>query len=163
MNEQARKQRNALMMGELYPVFRNKIMLVITDMEGRGFRPRIQQAWRSEAEQLVYFNKGTSKVKYGFHNCTGAKGEKESLAVDMLDDDFPLNSRVEYLLNLADASANQGLITGIRWGLTKILIAGLEDALRCKDFKRVVKIGFDPTHIEPTGINLQQAKAGKRI
>jgi hypothetical protein len=101
-------------------------------------------------------------LKYGFHNVTGAKGEKESLAVDLLDDDFPLASRKSYLLNLADATKKQGLNTGIRWGVPAALVAAIDTAIKNKTWDANVKIGWDPTHVEPTGITAAEAKAGKR-
>src|SRR3990172_6211642 len=101
MNEEKRKQRNAERLTELYPSFRAKIKAVIEDLESQGLRPRIQDAYRSPADQLKVFNTGNSKLKYGFHNVTGANGEKESLAVDMLDDDHPAQEGSEYLLRLA--------------------------------------------------------------
>lgn len=131
-------------------------------MEARGYRPRIQDAYRSPEDQMKAYTSGTSKLKYGFHNVTGANGAKESLAVDLLDDDFPLNSRKEYLLNLADASEKQGLQTGIRWGLPATLRKGIDTAIAQKAWKTELRIGWDPTHIEPTGITVAEAKEGKR-
>jgi len=162
MTEEARKKRNTDKLLELYPVFRMRLMNVITDMEKRGYRPRIQDAWRSPADQLIAFNSGHSKLKYGFHNVTGVSGAKESLAVDMLDDDFPLASRKEYLLNLADACTKQKLNTGIKWGLPTALALAVDTTIKNKDWKSSVKIGWDPSHIEPTGITTAEAKIGKR-
>ncbi len=162
MTEEKRKERNEQKLLELYPSFRTRLKKVIIDLEGRGFRPRIQDAWRSPEDQLTAFNTGHSKLKYGFHNVTGANGAKESLAVDMLDDDFPLNSRLEYLLNLADATRKQGLQTGISWGLPSALAKGIETVIANKDWKAKVKIGWDPTHVEPIGIAAAEAKLGKR-
>ena len=39
---------------------------------------------------------------------------------------------------------------------------GIEAAIASKDIDRAVKIGFDPTHVEATGITIAKAKAGKR-
>jgi hypothetical protein len=47
---------------------------------------------------------------------TAADGTPEALAVDMLDDDAPLNPSKKYLLMLAHAAEKAGLETGIRWG-----------------------------------------------
>ena len=131
-------------------------------MESRGYRPRIQDAYRSPADQLIAFNSGHSKLKFGFHNVTGANGAKESLAVDMLDDDFPLASRKEYLLNLSDAALKAGLHTGIKWGVPTAMQPAIDTAIAKKDWKADVKIGWDPTHVEPVGMTAEDAKAGKR-
>src|SRR5881394_952362 len=100
MTEPQRQQRNAAKLLELFPAFRNRISQVIIDLEAMGVRPRIQDAYRSPEDQLIAFNSGHSKLKFGFHNVTGPNGEKESLAVDMLDDDSPLNLSKSFLLKL---------------------------------------------------------------
>jgi len=108
------------------------------------------------------FNSGNSKLKFGFHNVTGANGVKESLAVDMLDDDSPLASRKIYLLQLAEAAEKQGLTTGIRWGLPTNLASTIDQVIAAKSWNADVKIGWDPTHVQPTGITSTEAKNGKR-
>jgi hypothetical protein len=162
MTEEKRKKQNQEKVVELYLSFAEKIELVLKDMEARGYRPRIQDAWRSPQDQLKAYNSGHSKLKYGFHNVTGANGKKESLAVDVLDDDFPLASRKAYLLNLADAAEKHGLKTGITWGLPAKLSTAINNAIITKNWSADVKIGWDPTHIEPININPAQAKLGQR-
>ena len=162
MNEQQRKQRNQQRVTELWPSFGQKIEAVIAAMEAAGLRPRIQDAWRSPEDQLIAFNTGHSKLKYGFHNVTGAGGHKEALAVDMLDDDHPLNSAPAYLLQLAAIAESQGLVTGIRWGLEPPMAKAVNDAIASQNWNAPVKIGWDPTHIQPTGITESEAKAGQR-
>ena len=162
MTEEKRKQRNRDRIKELYPAFGKRIERVIRAMESEGFRPRIQAGWRSPAEQLEAFNTGHSKLKYGFHNVTSSSGRMESLAVDMLDDDFPVNSRPQYLLCLAWAAEAEGLTTGIRWGVPKVLWGAIDEAIALKAWKTPVKIGWDPTHIEPRGLTPGEAKNGAR-
>ena len=101
MTEPKRKQRNADRLLELFPTFRLRLSKVIEELEEMGIRPRIQDAYRSPADQLKAFNTGHSKLRFGFHNVTGANGEKESLAVDLLDDDNPLQLSKAYLLKVA--------------------------------------------------------------
>jgi hypothetical protein len=137
-------------------------MRVITELEGKGLRPRIQDAWRSPGDQLKAFNNGNSKLKFGFHNVTSGTGSPESLAVDMLDDDSPLASGKPYLLQLAAAAEKAGLMTGVRWGVPKALVGAIDAAIAAKDWDANVKIGWDPTHVEPTGITVAEAKSGKR-
>ena len=162
MNETARRQRNTQKLVELYPAFRVRVAAVIQELEGKGIRPRIQDAWRSPADQLIAFNSGHSKLKYGFHNVTGNGGAKESLAVDLLDDDAPLCPSPGYLLQVAAAAQARGLSTGIRWGLPKALATAIDAAIAAKDWQRPVKVGWDPTHIEPLGMTTSEARAGKR-
>ncbi len=162
MKEANRKQRNIDRIAELWPPFGKKIKAMIAAMEADGLRPRIQEAYRSPADQLEAFNTHHSKLKFGFHNVTGANGKKESLAVDVLDDNSPTNIGTEYLLRLAAAAEAQGLITGIRWDVPKNLVDGIDAAIANKDWKAPVKVGWDPTHVQPTGITVSEAKAGKR-
>lgn len=163
MTEENRKQRNISKLTELYPAFRARLILVIAKLEAGGLRPRIQDAWRSPKDQLTAFNSGHSKLKFGFHNVTGVDGvTKESLAVDMLDDDNPLNSAPSYLLQLAAAAEENGLTTGIRWGLPPDLRSAIDNAIAAKDWSAPVKIGWDPTHVQPTNITATEAKGGAR-
>lgn len=101
-------------------------------------------------------------MRFGFHNVTGAGGAKESLACDVLDDDHPLAPPTRYLLALAIAARAEGLETGILWDLRASLKAGVEAAIAAKDIDRAVKVGFDPTHLQPVGITIAQVKSGKR-
>ena len=162
MTEQQRKQRNDQRLMELFPTFRARLAKAIADLEAMGVRPRIQDGYRSPADQMTAFNSGNSKLKFGFHNITGPNGEKQSLAVDMLDDDNPLSLTSSYLLKLAFASEKNGLKTGIRWGVPANLIPAIDAAIASKDWNAKPKIGWDPSHVEPTGITVAEAKSGKR-
>jgi hypothetical protein len=162
MTEPARLARNKQRQTELFPTFATRIRKVIAALEAEGVRPRIQDAWRSPEDQKKAFDTGHSKLLFGFHNVTAKDGTPESLAVDMLDDNNPLNPGKPYLLKLAAAPEKQGLVTGIRWGLPQALRQAIDDAIAAKDFNAPVKIGWDPTHVEPTGITVAQAKAGQR-
>lgn len=162
MNETQRKQRNAVRIAELWPSFGKKIAAVIATLEAQGQRPRIQDAWRSPADQLKAFNSGNSQLKFGFHNVTGDHGAKEALAVDMLDDNHPLKSGTEYLLRLAAAAESQGLVTGIRWKLSPKHRDAIDRAIADQNWQATVEVGWDPTHVQPTGITPSQAKTGKR-
>ena len=159
MKEAARKARNAQRLTECHPAFAARLTRVITRLEDAGIRPRIQDAWRSPQDQLTAFLNGNTKVKFGFHNVTGADGRKESLAVDLLDDDAPLAPGAPYVLRLAAA---EGLATGVLWGLPAKLKSGTAAAIAAGDFDAPVKIGWDPCHVEPTGITIAQAKGGER-
>jgi hypothetical protein len=162
MNETARKARNKQRLTECFPKFANRVEAVIKDMEALGFRPRIQDAHRTIADQLKAFNGGFSKTKFGFHNITGAGGKPESLAVDLLDDDKPLSPSRKYIILLAGVAQKHGLHSGIFFDLPASLRNGLRKAIADQNFSPAVKIGFDPTHLEATGLSVADAKAGKR-
>ncbi len=162
MEEFARRRRNRDRLEELYPSFRAAVRSLIADLEAKGFRPRIQDAWRSPEDQRVAFDTGRSKLRYGFHNVTGAAKKAEALAVDLLDDDYPTNPRREYLLYLAAAAESRRLTTGIRWGLPKILARAIDRAIRDGDWRARISLGWDPCHVEPTSLTVEDARRGKR-
>lgn len=168
MTEQARKLRNEQRLAELYPSFAKRIRAIIRDMEKLGYRPRIQDGYRSPAKQREVFESGNSKLEYGFHNVTGPGGLPESLAVDLLDDDRPLDPSKTYLVILAAVAGRYKCSTGILWGLPGTIQDSLmrEIAMVNSDIThqipKALKIGWDPTHIEPTDISVAKAKAGER-
>jgi len=162
MKEADRQARNQQRLAEMNDPMGVVVRRVLDRLEAQAFRPRIQDAWRSPADQLAAFERGTSKVKFGFHNVTGAGGVKESLACDVLDDDHPLGPPTRYLLALAIAARAERVHTGILWSLPPGLAAGVAAAIADGDIDRQVKVGFDPTHVEPVGITIAQAKAGER-
>jgi hypothetical protein len=162
MEEAARKKRNEDRLTALYPTFRARLKKVIALLESSGLRPRIQDAWRSPADQKIAFDKHQSKLLFGFHNVIAKNGTPEALAVDLLDDDSPLSPGTSYLLQLAAASEDAGLITGIRWGVPNKLVKAIDQAITAKNWNSNVKIGWDPTHVQPTDVTVAEAKAGKR-
>lgn len=162
MKEADRKKRNETRLAELYPPFRARLKKVITALESSGIRPRIQDAWRSPADQKKAYESGHSKLLYGFHNVTAKDGTPEALAVDLLDDDSPLSPGKSYLLQLAAAAKKAGLITGVRWGVPSNLAAAIDKAIAARNWGANVKVGWDPTHVQPTGVTVAEAKAGKR-
>jgi hypothetical protein len=134
-------------------------------MEGLGFRPRIQEAHRTIAAQLDAFRRGTTTVKFGFHNVTGAGERSEALAVDLIDDDDPLDSGRRYVITLANIAQKHGLHSGIFF-FKKEPPQGTRERLKAAvarlDLDPGIQIGFDPTHIEATGVTIAGAKDGAR-
>ncbi len=162
MQESDRLSRNQSKMAEMHPAFRARALEVVKELEGAGFRPRIQQAWRSASEQLEAFRNGYSQVMYGFHNVTASNGAKEALAADIIDDDQPLTTKTGFMLRLAAAAEKNGLSTGIRWGLADAKVKAINDALAAQNWTAVVHVGWDPLHVEVTGMTIQDAKSGAR-
>lgn len=162
MIEAQRILRNVARLGELYSTFEVKVRAMLDDLEGQGYRPRIQVAYRSLEEQLRAYATGKSKLKYGFHNVTGPNGTPQALAVDCLDDDQPLHSPMGFILRLARAAQDQGLVTGIRWGLPMRQVEALNSIIKSRQWDATPKIGWDPLHCEITGISPVQARKGMR-
>lgn len=162
MLEAERKQRNYLKLQECHPTMRVRLAAVLTELENAGFRPRIQEAWRSPQDQLAAYNSGKSRVRFGFHNVTGTNGQKEALAADVWDDDRPTNAKTDFMLRLAAAAEKNGLTTGIRWDLSASRAKLIDDAIAAQNWKAPVWVGWDPLHVEITGITIEEARAGKR-
>lgn len=162
MKETDRNGRNAERLHECHPAFATRLRAVIAALEAQSFRPRIQDAWRSKQDQLIAFQTGHSQVKFGFHNATGPDGEKMSLAVDMVDDDYPLAPPTRYLLALAITARDHGLNTGILWRREgQPALTEAEHAIEKRDIDAQVHVGWDPTHTEVVGVTLAEAQAGK--
>ena len=162
MKELDRLRRNEEKLAELYPAFAVRIRRVIEALESAGIRHRIQEAYRPLAEQLRAYRSGRSQVRFGFHNVTGAEGEKEALAVDLLDDDAPLSPSTSYLLRLAAEARAQDLRTGLPWGLPARQRQTVEKAVAERNFAARIRPGWDPTHVEPAGLTPAEAHSGKR-
>jgi hypothetical protein len=131
-------------------------------MESLGYRPRIQDAWRSPADQLEAYRQGYSQVMYGFHNVTATNGIREALAADILDDNRPLTAQTDFMLRLTAAAEKNGLTTGIRWGLSDTYVQAINAAITTQNWSAPVHVGWDPLHVEATGLTIPQAKAGIR-
>jgi hypothetical protein len=162
MQEPQRLARNQQRLTECYDVFAEALSGVIADMERLGFRPRVQEAWRSPEAQAAAVDSGNSELRFGFHNVTGANGRKEALAVDLLDDDAPLHPSRRYILTLAAVAGDHGLETGVLWGLQRSTRERLERAIRERDFDAPGKLGWDPCHVQVTGMTPARARQGER-
>jgi len=162
MTEQEREGRNERKITQLHSFMRPKIAAIVEDLEGHGYRPRIHDAWRSPADQKKAWLAGNSKLLWGFHNATAADGTPEALALDLLDDDRPFSPDQRYLMMLAASAQVHDLVTGIGWGLGARLRDGLEAAILRRDWSANVKLGWDPCHVQITGISVAQARKGAR-
>ena len=165
MKEPDRLARNQQRLTECFPTFANRVAKVITEMEVMGFRPRIQDAHRTIEDQLKAVREGHSTVTFSFHNVTSAADKPEALAVDLLDDDSPLEPSRKYVITLASVAQKNGLHSGIFFFKTEPppgTRQALQVAIDALNFDSHIAIGFDPTHLEPTGLTIAEAKAGKR-
>ena len=161
MTEARRLIRNATRLGECHPWFRDRLERVLSGLESRGYRPRIQDAWRSPERQKELLDEGFTKVRWGFHNATKANGAPDSLAADVLDDDFPLNPRRAFLLALAQFADEVDLDTGIAWGLPPAIAQMLNEAI-ADGASWKGKLGWDPCHVEVADLTIADARRGKR-
>jgi len=171
MTEDARRARNVERLGLCYPPFAGRIAALIARLEQEGFRPRIDQSWRTAAQHKAQLAAGTSKSLWSFHMATTPDGKPDALAVDILDDNYPVpearqhdwpDTFRQYLLWLAALSNQWGIETGIDWGLSTDERSALHSALSTDPLSYRGEIGWDPTHCEPRDLTLAAAKAGKR-
>lgn len=114
MTDSALNTRNANLLVEVWPGMRPKIKAILEDMHGHGFRPRIQVAYRTLAQQLLVLATGNSWVTWSYHMAKNKDGSKGALAVDVIDDDLLYNSSRFFEL-LGKSARSHGLETGIGW------------------------------------------------
>jgi hypothetical protein len=162
MTEEQRKERNTQRLTECNPIFRRKVGAILADLAGHGWRPRIQEAWRSPARQKQLLADGFTKVGWGMHNAATEDGKPDSLAVDILDDDQPNHESTRFLLMLAASAKAHGCVTGIDWGLAQEDRDTIRSAIASRDFDAKIEVGWDPCHVQIGGISVQEARTGVR-
>ena len=163
--EARRISQNNSNLAKMSPTMRTKIRAVLSDEEKAGYKPIIDNAvWRSKAEQLALYRKGYSKVTFSFHNASTAQGKADSLAADIVDQRWGWTGMTpkSYWLVQARSARVHGLYSGTHFGLSSANKKKLDAALDARNFGFVGPIGWDPAHVEPTGITLGQARKGIR-
>jgi len=154
--------RNETRLTEMHPAFRVLVVRILKELEENGYRPRIQEAWRSLDRQLELFKGGYSKTTFGYHNLTAEDGTKEAFAADILNDDDPFGRPLDYILHLVAAAERNGCTTGIRWGFTDEKSIIIDQALADENWQAQLQIGWDPFHVQIEGITFEELRAGKR-
>jgi hypothetical protein len=162
MTHDARLARNKQRLEECYPYFRLRLSALLADLTEAGYRPRIQDAWRSPESQLQKYLAGFSKLRFGLHNATSASGKKESLAAEVYHDPSPLAPTHRYLISLAHYAARHELMTGIEWGLTGRIRETLREAVKTLDLSYQGKLGWDCQHVQVRGISATRVFHGDR-
>lgn len=139
MTDEARHEHNAALIPQLWPPLRPKIEAILRDMEGHGWRPRIQVAYRSEAEQLRCYRRGTSNVDWGLHCAATSGGTPDALACDIIEEGVLYNTTEEWERQLESSARSHGLETGRPW-----------------------RRPHDPWHVQWPGLDLKQTRKGAR-
>lgn len=157
-------ERNARKLMECNPWLHGKVVAILKDLRGHGYRPRIQEAWRSPADQILACLEGRSKVRWGFHNATGKANLPDALAADIVLDDCPYKEPREFLLKLYSSAKAHGLETGILFGLSAAQRVRFNKAVDAKDWTYSGPIGWDPWHVQPAmeTLAIAEAKRGER-
>jgi hypothetical protein len=149
---------------ELHPWLRPKITAIMSELVQHGWSPRIQCAWRSQADQLAAVASGASKVKWGFHCAESTAGTPEALAADIVLDNCPYDEPLRFKLQLLAMAQGHGLTTGALFGLAPGARMNVAAAVHAKAWDRVVPVGWDPWHVQPTPgtLTVDAARAGHR-
>ncbi|RYX80780.1 hypothetical protein EON83_27095 [bacterium] len=163
--EAKRVAQNKTNLAKMSPTVRAKVAAVISDDEANGYKPIIDNAvWRSKAEQYALYKKGYSKVTFSFHNASTPSGQADSLAADITDQRYGWTGLApkRFWMVQARSARVHGLYSGAHFGLSSENKRKLDAALDARNFAYSGPLGWDVAHVEPTGITLGQAKAGKR-
>ena len=163
--EAIRHQRNETNLAKMTPSMRPKVRAIIRDLESHGKYPVIDnQVWRSPALQASLKAKGYSKVSYSFHMATAPGNRPDSCAADIIGFYKGYNVSNDFWLLLAASSRAHQLETGIHWGLNARDRARVDGAIKSRQFKTPVPLGWDCAHVQPRAstLTLSQARAGRR-
>lgn len=162
MTEEIRNRLNCERLLKVDVSIRKKIKAVLTDLEGHGLKPLIAaEVWRDPALQLKLFKQGRSKLRWGFH-CATRNGKPASLAADIVDAAKGWNASKEFWLKLAASARAHELQSGVYWGLPQSMRAAIEWAIIHREWKANIKIGWDPAHVQVSGLSVRDAMRGAR-
>jgi hypothetical protein len=156
LSESRRKMTNDDRLAKCDAGFATKVRAVIHDLENSGFKPWVAESWRSPKHQVQAFTLGHSEVKFGFHNVVGPQREPRAFAVDLIDIPGANAPSQDYALRLSSVAHRYNLTTGILWGLSNPERRVVGKAVEAPHVDRIVKIGWDPCHLEPADRSLSQ-------
>ena len=161
MIELLRIKRNQDELRKVHEFYRSRFLVLLQNLESVGHRPRLQDTFRSNADQLKKFNAGLSQLRGGGPHTYEINGRPYSLATHFLDDDFPTSPTTAWITTLAIEAHKVGLQTGCAWAQRgdSVLAPGkphrvaLDAAIAAGDYlqtKRLLLVatGFDPLHVE---------------
>ncbi|HVP38573.1 MAG TPA: hypothetical protein VMS93_05245 [Candidatus Saccharimonadales bacterium] len=160
--EVQRGPRDRDKLARLHPVFAQRILAILSDLEAVGLRLSVKEGWRSPEEQLKGYKAGLRLRSFSYHNLTGERGQPEALAADLVDPANPSALNVPAALMLAYAAKNHGCTTGVTWGLPARLADAVRAAVASGEWNAPVRLGWSPFHVQPADVSLAAARAGKR-
>lgn len=154
MIEILRQKRNRDQLSLMHPEARARMTRLLLEIEWRGYRPRLQETYRTQAQQLEKWGAGLSRIRTaGPHTCT-VDGKPASLATHVLDDTDPIAAGAVWWARLAIVARQNGLQTGLCFGLTDSVHRQKIEAAIQGGLVGVLAIlvtherGFDPLHVE---------------
>ena len=145
MKDNLRLINNDRKLQELDEQTRAIVKLVLFDLACKGYKPRINEAYRSPEDQERKFKQGLSKIK------SGGKHQQRR-AADIIDDRYGWGYECpqEFWLYLASSALARGLKPGLFFGLGVIEKLKLKRAIQSHDFEKAktLKWGWDCAHVE---------------
>ena len=122
MNEPDRIERNSRKLLEVDIRYRGAFAATLQQLERWNWRPRIQEAGRSdERQEALWLAKFTKVRRGGKHNRLLAD-QFASHAADILDDDSPLSENARWYADLAVAAQiTGGAPAQIQWAIIRQL------------------------------------------
>ena len=133
----------------LDPAFRRNVESILSELEDRGFHPRIAASYRSPERQRTYYllgrierSLGLSAVTQVTRSCHNhrAQGNPAALAIDIWGGrpGAASEEHAVFFRALRDAAQARGLVSGAAWSQSNAA------------WKRY-GIGWDPAHVEAPG------------
>lgn len=154
MIEILRQKRNRDQLALMHPQARASTVRVLLEIERRGYRPRLQETFRTPMQQLEKWSAGLSRIRTaGPHTCT-VDGKPASLATHVLDDTDPITAGAAWWAMLAIVARQNGLQTGLCFGLEDSVHRQKIEAAIQGGLAGVLTIlvtherGADPLHLE---------------
>lgn len=165
METERRRKLNAERLALLHSRIRPNMTAIIADLEAAGWHPIVDGGvYRTPEEQAQKVAQKVSTVSYSYHNVTEPGNVPASMAADIVDVRYLWKVTPKYWLHLAAAAENQGMETGIYWGLSIAARNRIRAAIADGNWDAVLQLGWDTAHVQPpqSKFTISQAKAGWR-
>jgi peptidoglycan L-alanyl-D-glutamate endopeptidase CwlK len=102
----------------MHPDLRQKIQTVLQALKKRGYKPKIDNAWRARSVQAKPVQQGRSRVQFSFHNAQKPDGTPNAYAADIIDTRYgwrPEAATSGFWKALGGEAKKQGLYWGGDW------------------------------------------------
>ena len=100
------------------PSLRPKVQAILDALSAKGFKPTIFFGWRSVHVQQELYKKGSTTLRFSFHNAQKPDGTPNSYAADIIDSRWgwePAARENGFWDALGQAAKDQGLVWGGDW------------------------------------------------
>jgi protein-disulfide isomerase len=146
-SDKLRMQNNHSLLMQCAPDFRVQAVKLLQQLDSAGYKPSILETWRNMKEQDEALQHRSSVVRFGRHNEVNAEGQPASTAMDLSPSSLFNFRERQFEIDVACFAAQDGLETGISWGLSGSRRLEVNEMLKsCKHFDG--SLGWDPLHIQ---------------